>query len=54
MTKDVPITFEVSGDGTEANPYRAVGKGELNRRKFKFNGGGPENEVPLNFDIVLK
>lgn len=54
VTKDVPITFEVSGDGSEANPYRAVGKGELNRRKFKFNGGGPENQVPLNFDIVLK
>lgn len=54
ITRDVPITFQVSGDGTESNPYRAVGGGKLNRRKFKFNGSGPENEVTLSFDILLK
>ncbi len=49
VTKEVPITFEV----TETAPYTVVGSGELNRRKFKFNGGGPENEVPLDFEIRL-
>ena len=49
VTKEVPITFEV----TSTAPYKVVGKGELNRQNFKFNGGGPEDQVPLNFEITL-
>lgn len=49
ITKEVPITFEV----ISTDPYKIIGSGELNRRNFKFNGGGPEDEVPLNFDILL-
>ncbi|MEL7144991.1 MAG: YceI family protein [Bacteroidota bacterium] len=53
ITKEVPITFTVTGNGTETDPYKVTGAGELNRRKFNFKGKGPKNEVPLRFEIVL-
>lgn len=49
VVREVPIQFEV----VSSAPFRVVGQGELNRRNFKFNGGGPQDIVPLNFDITL-
>ncbi|MEM1407777.1 MAG: YceI family protein [Bacteroidota bacterium] len=49
ITKSVPVTFQVNADDN----LRIKGSGEINRRKFKFNGGGPKNEVPLRFEITL-
>ena len=48
-TKEVPLTFTISGE----KPYQVKGSGELKRRKFGFDGGGPRNEVPISFDMTL-
>lgn len=53
ITKNVPITFNVTGTGTAEDPYKVTGAGELNRRKFDFYGNGPKNKVPVKFDITL-
>ena len=49
ITKTVPLTFKIDPE----NNLKIIGNGELNRRKFKFNGGGPKDEVPLHFEITL-
>ena len=49
ITKTVPIVFSVD----PSNHLKISGSGEINRRKFKFTGGGPKNEVPLSFEITL-
>lgn len=49
VTKYVPVTFKVD----PSNNLKISGSGELNRRKFKFNGGGPKDQVPLSFEITL-
>lgn len=49
VTRSVPLTFSVD----DVENFKISGEGELNRRKFKFNGGGPENEVPLRFNMTL-
>jgi len=54
ITKNIPILFKVQGNGSEESPYRVQGRGELNKRKFNFNGKGPKNQVPMKFDIILK
>ncbi|MEM9858853.1 MAG: YceI family protein [Bacteroidota bacterium] len=49
VTKVVPVTFLTDA----SNHLKISGTGEINRRKFKFTGGGPKNEVPLSFEITL-
>ena len=49
ITKKVPLTFTVSSK----QPYRIKGEGVIKRRKFGFTGGGPKNEVPVSFDVIL-
>ncbi|MEO0470132.1 MAG: YceI family protein [Bacteroidota bacterium] len=49
ITKTVPLSFRVSDE----KPYRVTGEGVIKRRKFGFSGGGPKNEVPISFDVVL-
>ncbi|MEL6635995.1 MAG: YceI family protein [Bacteroidota bacterium] len=49
VSKTVPLTFEIS----DSKPYQVKGDGMIFRSKFKFTGNGPEEEVPLNFDLTL-
>lgn len=49
VTKEVPLTFTVS----ETKPYVIKGEGIVKRKKFKFNGGGPKDEVPVMFEFEL-
>lgn len=49
ITKTVPVTFTVDA----SNNLKIKGSGKINRRKFKFTGGGPKDEVPLSFEITL-
>lgn len=49
VTKPVELTFTIS----EEPPYRVQGEGVIQRREFKFTGGGPRDEVPIRFDVVL-
>ncbi|MEM7108378.1 MAG: YceI family protein [Bacteroidota bacterium] len=49
VTKTVPVKFVVDAEDN----LRISGSGEINRRKFKFSGGGPKNEVPLRFELTL-
>ena len=49
FTKPVELTFTI----TERKPYKVVGGGVIQRSQFGFTGGGPKEEVPLNFELVL-
>ncbi|MGK0363241.1 MAG: polyisoprenoid-binding protein YceI [Saprospiraceae bacterium] len=49
VTKIVPLTFTVS----ETVPYQVKGNGVIMRSEFKFNGDGPNEEVPVKFDFTL-
>ncbi len=49
VSKIVPLTFSIS----KTAPYRVRGEGIVFRSKFRFSGNGPEEEVPLRFDVVL-
>ncbi len=49
FTKPVELTFTMS----DTKPYKIKGSGTINRRKFGFTGGGPKDEVPVNFEFVL-
>ncbi len=49
VSKVVPLTFSIS----DTAPYRVQGEGIVFRSKFKFSGNGPDEEVPLRFDVVL-
>ena len=49
ITKPVTLTFTVEGD----NALTIKGKGVVVRQDFAFTGGGPKNEVPVMFDLVL-
>ncbi len=49
VKRSVPIEFEID----DQNFLKVSGDGTLNRRDFKFNGDGPEDEVDLKFQISL-
>lgn len=49
ITKPVELNFTVS----EEKPYVIKGSGIVKRKKFNFTGGGPKNEVPVNFEVTL-
>ena len=49
FTKPVELTFTV----TESSPYKVVGEGVIQRSQFGFTGGGPKEEVPVHFEVVL-
>lgn len=49
VTKPVDLQFTVS----EEKPYVVKGSGVIIRQQFKFNGGGPKDEVPINFEVTL-
>lgn len=49
ISKNVPLTFSIS----DTAPYQVKGEGTIFRSKFNFNGGGPKEEVPVSFDLVL-
>lgn len=48
-TKPVELTFTIS----EEKPYKIKGTGMIIRQDFGFNGGGPEDEVPVMFEVEL-
>ncbi|MEM9985192.1 MAG: YceI family protein [Bacteroidota bacterium] len=48
-TKPVTLTFSIS----EEAPYQVKGEGLIIRQDFGFTGGGPKDEVPINFDVTL-
>ncbi|MEM9836353.1 MAG: YceI family protein, partial [Bacteroidota bacterium] len=45
ITKDIPIDFTITGDDTEG--YSVDASATVMRRKWKFTGGGPKEEVPV-------
>lgn len=49
VTKPVELSFTAS----DTAPYSIKGSGTIIRQKFKFNGGGPKDEVPVNFELTL-
>ncbi|MEM6378173.1 MAG: YceI family protein [Bacteroidota bacterium] len=49
VTKAVDLNFTAS----ETAPYQIKGSGVITRQKFKFTGGGPKDEVPVNFEVSL-
>lgn len=49
ITKQLTLTFTISDEA----PYTVVGGGLIKRKKFGFNGGGPEPEVPVHFEATL-
>lgn len=49
VSKKVPISFTLTGEG----PYALSANATINRRKFKFTGNGPENEVPVMIEATL-
>ncbi len=50
ITKTVPLTFTLS----EEAPYTVTAEGVINRRMFKFTGGGPKDEVPVRIEARLE
>lgn len=49
ITKPVTLSFTAS----DTAPYHIKGNGIITRQNFKFTGGGPKDEVPVNFEIEL-
>lgn len=49
VTKPVQLRFTAS----DTAPYLIKGSGTVIRQKFKFNDGGPKDEVPVNFELTL-
>ncbi len=49
ISKTVKLDFSIS----DSKPYTVKGSGVIKRKKFNFTGGGPKNEVPINFEAVL-
>ena len=49
ITKTVDLNFTAS----ETAPYQIKGNGLITRQKFNFTGGGPKDEVPVNFEVSL-
>lgn len=49
ITKKVPLTFTIS----DTIPYQVKGEGLIIRQDFGFTGGGPKDEVPIMFDVIL-
>lgn len=49
VTKAVELSFTAS----DTAPYQIKGSGVITRQKFKFDGGGPKDEVPVNFELTL-
>lgn len=50
VQRKVPITFTLTGSG----PYQLEGKATVMRRKFKFTGNGPKDEVPVMISATLE
>lgn len=48
-TRAVPVTFTIS----DTKPYQVKGEGVITRQDFGFTGGGPKDEVPVLFEVVL-
>ncbi|MEM9260022.1 MAG: YceI family protein [Bacteroidota bacterium] len=50
VQRAVPITFTLTGSG----PYQLEAKATVMRRKFKFTGNGPKDEVPVMVSAALE
>ncbi|SER01173.1 YceI family protein [Neolewinella agarilytica] len=50
VSKELPLTFTLTGDG----PYELDAHATVNRRKFKFTGNGPKDEVPVMVKATLE
>lgn len=48
-TNPVELFFTIS----EKAPFNVKGEGVIKRSEFGFTGGGPKEEVPIMFDVVL-
>lgn len=49
ITKPVTLSFTVTDEGK----LHIVGGGKIQRREFNFTGDGPQDEVPMTFDLML-
>ena len=49
IEKPVKLMFSLSAE----KPYKVKGTGTITRQDFGFTGGGPKNEVPVNFEATL-
>ena len=53
VTKPVELAFTVSPDSANTSNLKIKGSGIVVRQNFDFTGGGPKNEVPMMFDLVV-
>jgi polyisoprenoid-binding protein YceI len=49
VTREIPIEFTLMGEG----PYQLEATASINRRKFKFTGGGPKDIVPVTVSATV-
>lgn len=49
VSRELPLQFTLSGDG----PYELSAEASVDRRKFKFTGNGPKDEVPVMVKATL-
>ncbi|MEO0735151.1 MAG: YceI family protein, partial [Bacteroidota bacterium] len=49
VNREVPISFTLTGEG----PYELKAEATIERRKFRFTGNGPKDEVPVLIEAVL-
>lgn len=49
VSKELPLSFTLSGSG----PYELTAQATVDRRKFKFTGNGPKDEVPVTVKATL-
>jgi len=50
ISRTVPLSFTLTGDG----PYELEASATIERRKFRFTGNGPKDEVPVMVKAMLK
>ena len=50
VSKELPISFTLTGDG----PYELKATATVDRRKFKFTGNGPKDEVPVMIEATVE
>ena len=49
VSRTVPISFTLTGEG----PYELEASATIERRKFRFTGNGPKDEVPVMVKATL-
>ncbi len=49
VSRTVPLSFTLTGEG----PYELEASATIERRKFRFTGNGPKDEVPVMVKATL-